>query len=286
MGIEILNFLRENTNTVLDNIFLFFTEIGGDVAATLFIAIIMWCFNKKFGQLIAFSGFFSFSINGIIKDIFKLPRPMTMGVKANETAAKKVLTGYGGYSYSFPSGHAQTSATIATSLCRYYKDKRWLYIAGAVLVFLIGFSRVFLGVHYPIDVLAGWLLGIVVSLAAYKLFNKFYDKRTLLYLIAALIMLPAAFFWSEDTAKSLGGLIGFALGNMFEEKFVNYTIKGTGRKKLVLRLFLGIAILLGVRGGLAAIFPDEIIILHYVRYAAVMFTATGIYPYVFTKLKF
>lgn len=285
MGEGILQFFRDISTPFLDGVFLFITEFGGDMVTTAVIAAILWCIDKKSGYFIAFAGFMSFSVNGIIKDIFRIPRPMAAGIKANETAAKALLDSNGNYSYSFPSGHSQNSSALAASLCLYKKDKR-LCIAGGIIVFSVGLSRMFLGVHYPADVIAGWLIGAAVSYILYKIYFKYYEKRIIIFFIAAFAMLFAAFFWGEDTAKSLGGLLGFALGSLFEDRFVNYTIKGISRLKLFIRLITGLSLLLLIRTGLSFIFPDTILILHYIRYAVIIFFGVGIYPYIFTKLGF
>lgn len=95
-----------------------------------------------------------------LKQLFERPRP----------DISLHLISQGGY--SFPSGHALTAMVfyglMITLICRHRRPGwlRWLFVAlFAVLIFLIGFSRVYLGVHYPTDVLAGWSLGLCLTLA-------------------------------------------------------------------------------------------------------------------------
>lgn len=278
----IIEFFRNNSTALLDNIFLLISEVGSDIVSTLFIAVILWCIDKKLGQLIAFSAFVSFAINGLIKDILKFERPVLRGILANERAAQSVMLSGGGYSYSFPSGHAQTAATVATTLFM-EKKKRFLIIGAVAMTFLIGLSRVYLGVHYPIDVIIGWIIGIGISLICYKLFALFYEKRIFLYVISAVIFLFSAFFWSEDTAKSLGGLMGFAIGCMFEKRFVNYTIKDKSKITLLLRLIIGAALIVFLRAFLKNILTEDVLFFQYLRYAIIMFSGAGLYPYIFKK---
>jgi undecaprenyl-diphosphatase len=97
-------------------------------------------------------------ISTVLKDLFDRPRP-------DLTGAVEVFTA------SFPSGHATISAvtylTIGVLLAE--RETRWqprvLYVAGAIfLTGIVGFSRIYLGVHYPTDVIAGWSLGTAWAL--------------------------------------------------------------------------------------------------------------------------
>lgn len=82
------------------------------------------------------------------------------------------------HDYSFPSGHATGSiAVYGTLACLLWTRlprpwARFCAIALGVLILLIGFSRVYLGVHYPTDVLGGWILGSLLVYALYFYFNK------------------------------------------------------------------------------------------------------------------
>lgn len=74
-----------------------------------------------------------------------------------------------GSKYGFPSSHATNAAAIATLFVFYNRNWAWLWVGVA---FLIGISRVYVGVHYPFDVLAGWMLGILISLGLVILADK------------------------------------------------------------------------------------------------------------------
>ncbi len=79
-----------------------------------------------------------------------------------------------GSKYGFPSSHATNAAAVATIFVYYNRQWAWLWI---VLAFLIGFSRVYVGVHYPFDVLAGWLLGSLISITMVTVADKLFRNR-------------------------------------------------------------------------------------------------------------
>lgn len=100
----------------------------------------------------------SWGISYLMKEGFSFPRPF---IKFPEVLP---LFLYGGYD-SFPSGHSTLFASLATSIFLYHKRVGIFFVIAAIL---IGISRIVAGVHFPIDVVTGWLLGMTVSLLVYK----------------------------------------------------------------------------------------------------------------------
>ncbi|HIX36204.1 MAG TPA: phosphatase PAP2 family protein [Candidatus Limosilactobacillus merdigallinarum] len=108
------------------------------------------------GLQISISIFGGIMLNHLIKIIVRRPRPFT-----------NVLMHYSGF--SFPSGHSLTAVLVFGSIMiitsRWVHHQGWQYLINGILIVLIlmiGFSRVFVGAHYPSDVLAGWSLGVVI----------------------------------------------------------------------------------------------------------------------------
>ena len=103
-----------------------------------------------------------------IKEFVKAPRPIgTEGLKS-----LRVSTATG---YSFPSGHTQTATTFWTSLMIIFR-KKWVNILGIVMILGVGLSRLYVGVHYPTDVIAGVIMGILLSYMAECLVNFLSEK--------------------------------------------------------------------------------------------------------------
>lgn len=147
----------------------FFSLIGSAVPVTLFTAgIAFFCHYRKRNReatvvVIAVLG--AFFLEGLFKTLFRRPRP-------------HLAPFTGAHGYSFPSGHATVAAALAVVLAwlwyRHARNRpsRWLGpVTGLFLSFFIGISRVYLGAHYPSDILAGFILGAAwgVMIAAFLL---------------------------------------------------------------------------------------------------------------------
>jgi undecaprenyl-diphosphatase len=109
--------------------------------------------------------------SNLVKSVFERPRPCLTLPDVH------LLVGCG-QTYSFPSGHAVTSFAIATFLSLVYPRARWVLFPVAIL---ISFSRIAVGVHYPFDILAGWVEGAFFGYLFYRLFlyqREFWKKRS------------------------------------------------------------------------------------------------------------
>jgi len=140
----------------------FFTWLGYPQAYMLVLAIIYWSFDRKLGVRLAIFLSLVASLNSILKQIFHAPRPYWLD---QNIRAIRVSNGFG-----MPSGHAQASTVwlYAGSILK----RRWFWVLAIVIAFMVGLSRVYLGVHFSSQVLAGWLIGILVLL----LFSRFEEK--------------------------------------------------------------------------------------------------------------
>lgn len=276
MELEILRHIQSIANPFFDFLFELITMCGEQIVLISIISIIYWALDKKFGEYIAYSVLTSVLLNNAIKDIFKMKRPI--GEEGIRTLRSETATGY-----SFPSGHTQGAASFYGAMAIYLKKKA-MYIIATIMIILIGFSRLYLGVHYPKDVIVGGILGILTSLICYKLYNRF-ENKMLLYVITFIVFIPAlTFAHSADFIKGMGTYLGFVIGMYIEKKYVNFSIEGSTRGK-VIRVLLGILILLVLQVGLKAIFPSETIF-SFIRYALISFVGIGIYPMIFKKFKF
>ena len=275
MELEILRHIQSIANPFLDFLFQLITICGEQIVLISIIAVIYWTLDKKFGEYIAYSVLTSVLLNNTIKDIFKMKRPI--GEKGIRTLREQTATGY-----SFPSGHTQSASSFYGAIAIYLK-KRAMDIIATIMIILIGFSRLYLGVHYPKDVIVGGILGILTSLICYKLYNKF-ENKMLLYVITFVIFIPAlTFAHSADFIKGMGTYLGFIIGIYIEKKYVNFSVETSNGNKII-RVLLGVLILLVLQVGLKYILPGGTIF-SFIRYLLISSIAIGVYPMVFKKMK-
>ncbi|MEF9951104.1 MAG: phosphatase PAP2 family protein [Clostridium sp.] len=274
MELEIIRFIQGFSSPFLDLVFEIITACGEGILIIGVLSSIYWAINKEFGEYIGFAYFTSMLVNNFIKDIFKAPRPI--GQEGVVSLRTETATGY-----SFPSGHSQGASTFYSALSIGLKQ-RWFYIFTGVLIGLIGLSRLYLGVHYPKDVIVGILLGVLSSIVCYKLFNLVYN-RVLLYGVVFLVFMPVLLMNnSPDFVKAYGGFFGFLIGIWFENKYVGFKVDGSNIKK-IFRVILGIFIVGIVHGALKLGLPDGNMY-YFIRYAITSFVGLGLYPLIFTKL--
>ena len=283
---SIMLFFQNIGNPFLDSVANLASAVGEQTFVIAVMLYILWNVDKNKGFSICSSLLFSVAVMGTLKAIVRAPRPFQV---LESIEGKRLATATG---YSFPSGHTTTAASFYSALAFAFK-KRKLSIFCAIMILLVGLSRLYLGVHWPIDVFGGLVLGISISLLAYEKFSLLYEDKKKLYsfslfvgiltfvvsaVMATLLNLnrvdPVAF---TDLMKTLalagGGYLGFAL----EMKKIKYRIEGTLAKKL-LRFFLGMVGVLIIMS-LKALIPETMYYLgSFCRYAFLGFWATGLYP--------
>ena len=158
----------EHMSDILTNILIFITNFGGPIGISL-ICITIFLIPKlrnKLGLPVSIAVSTSFILNIILKLIFARERPDILRLVTEN-------------SYSFPSGHAMVNMALYTVLIIYayksIKSKRIKYpliILMMILVIAIGFTRIYLGVHYAGDIIGGWLLGFAIGLCVYMLMKN------------------------------------------------------------------------------------------------------------------
>ncbi len=132
----------------------FFTFLGREEFFLLLMPVLYWSVDSRVGLRIAIYLTTSSFLNGVVKVAFHAPRPYWFDTRVR-------LLGAPESSFGIPSGHAQNAVVIWGGLAAALR-KGWGWVAAIALMFLIGFSRLYLGVHFPTDVLAGWVIGGVL----------------------------------------------------------------------------------------------------------------------------
>lgn len=168
---SILLFIQEHIrNPILTPIFKFITALGNGGMIWIFITLLLLCYRKsrKTGIATLVTIFICFIINNImIKNFAARPRPFAMIQNLQVLIAKPT-------DFSFPSGHTAISFAVAGTI--FFAGNRKLGIGAFVLAGAIGFSRLYLGVHYPSDVICGILVGLLTSICVSRLLVYLQDK--------------------------------------------------------------------------------------------------------------
>ena len=268
------------------------SAIGEQLVLVLIMGFLYWGLNKKFGKFVGLNVLMVNVWNPLIKNVFLRMRPyFVQGYDVNllrlvdESADAMDVAAQG---YSFPSGHSAGAVAAYGSLAVYEKNRKLLWVLALVLPLLVGFSRVYVGAHYPTDVLCGWLLGLLVVALVPWLRRKI-RSRWLFYGVLLITSLPGFFYCtSNDYFSSFGMLIGFMLAEPFEEKYVRFE-NTSNLLRCVLRTLGGGFIYFGLNEALKLPFPKELLnggdmtaqLIRTLRYAAVIFVDIGLYPMIF-----
>ena len=293
-SIPFLVWLQSFQSDGLTAVMRFFSFLGTEYFFMLLLPFLYWTISKRWGAMVALALIFSSYLSGFIKWVFNLPRP-TDPVKQFWTET----------SPSFVSGHATTAMAVWGTLAVLVR-RTWFWILAAFLIFFIGFSRLYLGVHYPADVIGGWLLGLVVAWAVLALVPRIENlvadwsagKMLLVALVLSLVMVfihprwQAENLWPAPNAVQLGGLLfGMLAGLVWDAKSLHFQVSGPWSKR-ILRLLLGLVVLVVLYIG-PKLLLDQLSVtsypaeqsLRFLRYALVGFTVSGLMPWLFAKIR-
>lgn len=158
--------VQELHTPLLNNIMIFFTKIG-DAGLFWLVVGLIFLFIKKYrrvGIVLYLSQLLTVIVTTILKETIERPRPFTTLADLHPLVAHPT-------SFSFPSGHS--SAAFAGAVIVGYYIKKWIIPAYGVAV-LIAFSRLYVGVHYPSDIIVGSIIGILGSVVTIQLVKKFW----------------------------------------------------------------------------------------------------------------
>lgn len=287
------------------------TALGYEEFFILLLPTLYWCFDQMVGLRLGMVLLLSNVLNTFFKFLFHNARPYWFSdtVKAYSLES----------SFGIPSGHAQIAASVWGWLAVEVK-KRWFTIMALVLIFLIGFSRLYLGVHFLSDVLLGWLIGglLVWGFAGwYEKVGKWVSKQSLGIIIglvvvstAVLILLVLGARWivgpwempslwrsragdvnpfDLDGIFTIGGTwLGMLLGYVVLTSTKGHFLAAQGGWRRLVRFIVGIMGILALYLGLGEIFPGNADFISYAlrifRYTLIGLWVSWLGPIVFEKV--
>lgn len=223
---------RESTGGILDTFMLRATAFGEQIITWLALAFIYWCLDKHAGQLMAFNVSIACTWNQFIKWKCRVERPWVRDERI--VPVQKALAGAGGY--SFPSGHTQRAAAVWGALGAYLweKKERSVSIVCWVILMVIAFSRNYLGVHTPQDVLIALALGIVIICVSGRVLHWTEEGANRDIIVAGigclLCFLPML---KAGCLSNAGAGIGLLIGWVVERRFIGFETKCGWSQKCV-----------------------------------------------------
>lgn len=282
----------------LNELMLAVTTLGEETAFLVIGLIIFWCVDKKKGYLVMLTGFFGTILNQIMKLSFRVPRPWVLD--PNFTILEQAREAAAGY--SFPSGHTQIAVGTFGSIAA-ATEKKWLRWIAVFIAALVGFSRMYVGVHTPADVCVGALCAVAIIFAIKKpvLRGGIAGMKVVFValIISALAFLAYVSMWDfpvdidahnmesgiKNAYTMFGCAVGIAIVYVADVKRLNFSVEAKWWVQ-ILKVVGGLLVVLAVKEGLRA--PLELLMPVYparaVRYFLVVLTAGILWPMSFKYL--
>ena len=292
---DFLYLLEGIRNPALDTFFSLITHLGSEIVFMVLAVVIYWCVSKPQGLYLLSVGCLGTTVNQALKITCRVPRPWVRDPNFTIVeAARADATGY-----SFPSGHTQSVFGVFGCLARDAKRRTFsiIYILIAVLV---GFSRMYLGVHTPADVGVSVAAAFILVFVMHPLFrdldeNPMKGVRILLALVAInLLFLVYATCWPfpadadaeqlahgvSNAAKLTGALTGMAIGYWIDMKKVRFQTQAPLLGQIC-KIVFGLLIVLAIKEGLKPLLGGGIWS-GVIRYGLITVFAAGIWPMTFS----
>ena len=244
-GLDCIRLIQGWASPPLTVLMRIITSLGSTGAYILLLPFVYWCVDEKKGLHLGLMTLVSVWVNLSLKLLLDQPRPFFAGYDPSVGMISERLGG-------FPSGHAQNTLVMLTIISSWL-TKKWAYIAAAFLCLLVGFSRLYLGVHFPTDVIGGWLIGGVL-LTVYFLANRRIEAliakggfRGGIYASAALAFVMILYRPSVALLMPGGMILGLGTGYCLCKIYFNFSASAlSGRVGAAKYLTLLVRFLLGI----------------------------------------
>lgn len=268
---DFLRFLEGIRLPLLDRLFQWCTYLGQDIPIIIILCILFWSVNKALAYQVGLSFFSAGLILQGLKITFRIDRPWILDPQFHPVeSAVPAATGY-----SFPSGHTQGATSLFSTLGLNTR-RRGVKVFCVLIFCTVGFSRMYLGVHTPKDVLAAMALGLICSLLVHRVFGRLDDTKksnfrvglvmgicSLAVICYALVLLRLGTIdaiYASDCCKAGGAGLGLALGWYLERTYIHFQPKAAPKWQVIkctLGLFCTLALKLSMKKILGSSIPAE-----------------------------
>ena len=297
-----MNFLvyLEGIRTPFWNIFFsIITYLGRETVFLALALVLVWCVNKKYGFFILYCGLIGQSVSQYLKIFFKVERPWIANsdFKPIESAIAEAK------GFSFPSGHTQIATTTYGGLALLYRRYKWFSVSMVAIVLLVAFSRMYLGVHYPSDVLFSLIFNSLLVILFYYLGKHFSSQKfSNILRVLAIAVIGSIFVYSfvkssisldvaayadtlDFSSKMFGASSAFVISWYVDEKWLNYQTEASFGIQFA-KAVPGIVLLVSMKEGLKYLFKmigTPHLAANFIRYFAIVIFAGTIWPWIFMK---
>lgn len=292
-AISFLKALSNIRTPFFDALFQLVTRLGEEVVVLGVICFLYWCVSKNTAYKLGMIFFTSGMLVQGLKITFRIERPFVIDKTLKPVdSAVEAATGY-----SFPSGHTQS----AVSLYGYFalSSKRpWVRLLLVFVFLLVGFSRLYLGVHTYFDVGVALLITALTVMLVHYGFERLSSGKHDLPLSVALAAVSVficiyAFILAKvgyadpeqinDCFKSGGAGVAFAIGFYLERRYIRFDVSVKKPYMQAVKFVFGVAGALIIKSALKLIAPGNLII-DFIRYFLTVIWVLLVYPYIFSRL--
>jgi len=289
---ELLRAIERIRTPFLDTVFEYITMLGEEMILIIIFCALFWCINKKMAYVMGVTFFVSsLAVQGL-KVVFRIPRPWIYDPTFTPVeGALEYATGY-----AFPSGHTQAGATLMGSLGVQFKN--WiLRILFFTLALLVGFSRMYLGVHTISDVIVSLVITFAILFFAMLYFKndeinikrEFILMVSIIFIAVVVLVLAGVMYLTEtvdhgnvrDSVLAGGASIGFAIGMFVERVYIRFSVKTQNIYLQIVKYIVGIAGVLALQEGLR-VFGSGLI-MDGIRYFFMVIWIVLLYPLIIKR---